>query len=772
MMQRTLTLASGLRCHLYHQPDAREAAALMQVGAGSLHEPDRWPGLAHLLEHLLFCDSARFSGSQRLMPWVQQQGGEVNATTRLSRSAWFFQLPAPALEGGVTRLADMLLAPKLTPDAIRQECAVIDAEYQLLQSHSEALSEAALLHPLGERFRRFRAGSRAAFGDNVTDLQRALRRFHQTRFTAPAMQLWLSGPQSLDELESLAAAFSGLPGDSVPALPVVPQQPDDDAITLLELPGDNAFWLTLLTPYSHNFSDSVTLLRSYWLDEAEGGLLHQLRSEELCDTLQVSWLWQDTRHALLALRFSAPAISSAQACRIEQRVWQHLQAVQHTTLHQQQHYLQLAQRDFRAETPLRQLRLRAAAEAPAAHLPSDLASAILQLTQARRMRLLTRQPLSNALTCITQGFTLRCSRGAFSADVPAAAVRWQFPPRAIRADATGSGGTAAALPQALPVEPAETLLLRPACYQPLADRAGMAYQRRLRPLLAELRHLGGRGVWQQQQGIWQLLLDIPADAAVAWQLLPAITAQLSAADEAGDPPEPAAIVIRQLLQTLPSQLLHPASARRWQAAWCGHDRHLNHYAAQSLARLRRQATPSASPPLRRGITPVACQGRDQALLLFIPLTAPDDISLAALQALGLFLAPRFFQRLRVEQQTGYVVTARYERCADVDGLLFALQSPDISWVRLLTHCRRFLLDMQTVLSQSDDETLRAWQQTLQERCQPHANRQVAQDLLRREAGGPCLTPEAVAALTLPHMLQLFRQLVRQRRRWRVLINRP
>ena len=92
MCERSLTLANGLRCHLSHQPDARESAALVRVGAGSLHEPDRWPGLAHLLEHLLFCGSVGFTGDERLMPWLQQQGGQVNATTQLSRSAWFFQL--------------------------------------------------------------------------------------------------------------------------------------------------------------------------------------------------------------------------------------------------------------------------------------------------------------------------------------------------------------------------------------------------------------------------------------------------------------------------------------------------------------------------------------------------------------------------------------------------------------------------------------------------------------------------------------------------------
>ncbi|WP_436405006.1 insulinase family protein [Pantoea rodasii] len=93
MSSRQLRLANGLKCHLHHQPDARDAAALVRVQAGSLDEPDRWPGLAHLLEHLLFCGSERFKDSDRLMPWVQQQGGQVNATTQLSSSAFFSSFP-------------------------------------------------------------------------------------------------------------------------------------------------------------------------------------------------------------------------------------------------------------------------------------------------------------------------------------------------------------------------------------------------------------------------------------------------------------------------------------------------------------------------------------------------------------------------------------------------------------------------------------------------------------------------------------------------------
>ena len=48
------------------------------------------------------------------------------------------------------------------------------------------------------------------------------------------------------------------------------------------------------------------------------------------------------------------------------------------------------------------------------------------------------------------------------------------------------------------------------------------------------------------------------------------------------------------------------------------------------------------------------------------------------------------QRLRVEQQIGYVVSCRYQRVADRDGLLMALQSPDRRAGELLRCGKDFL----------------------------------------------------------------------------------
>ena len=62
MTTRIVELAGGLRATLVHQPQAIYAAGAGARGAGSHHEPPRFAGLAHLLEHLLFAVASAIEG--------------------------------------------------------------------------------------------------------------------------------------------------------------------------------------------------------------------------------------------------------------------------------------------------------------------------------------------------------------------------------------------------------------------------------------------------------------------------------------------------------------------------------------------------------------------------------------------------------------------------------------------------------------------------------------------------------------------------------------
>lgn len=88
MTTRIVELAGGLRATLVHQPQATRAAALARVSAGSHHEPPRFAGLAHLLEHLLFRGSQRYQGDDRLMARVQR-GAAASMPPRWLATALF-----------------------------------------------------------------------------------------------------------------------------------------------------------------------------------------------------------------------------------------------------------------------------------------------------------------------------------------------------------------------------------------------------------------------------------------------------------------------------------------------------------------------------------------------------------------------------------------------------------------------------------------------------------------------------------------------------------
>ena len=219
-------LPNGLRLHLAHDPAASRAAAWLRVAAGSHDEPSAHPGLAHFLEHLSFLGGAAFPGDERLMAWLQVRGGQVNASTRGRTTDYFFEVTAEHLGAGLARLIDMLARPLLDIDAQRREREVLEAEYLARSADEQTLIDAALALglPAGHPLRRFAAGRRDSLALENDAFQRALREFHAAHYHAGNCQLWLQGPQALDELERLAQrACADLPGRAPGASPPPPR---------------------------------------------------------------------------------------------------------------------------------------------------------------------------------------------------------------------------------------------------------------------------------------------------------------------------------------------------------------------------------------------------------------------------------------------------------------------------------------------------------------------------------------------------------------------
>lgn len=704
-------LASGMRINAISDPSATRAAALLLVDTGSVHEPAEWPGLAHLLEHLLFRGSANVAAGDGLMSWVQSVGGKVNASTQAVQTAFFFEASAEHLAGGLDRLSDMLAAPGLADRDIAQEIEVIDAEYRLLRDDPETCCQAAERQMFKgiAALRRFHIGSRETFGTDIPRLQRALRQFHQRRFRPAGMTLWLHGPQPLSQLHALAECFGApfAPADAPandasgtlsPAeeltlsLPVAPQL---RLVFSLEPEGDRG-WLRRLE----------RLVR----DDAPGGLMAHLRAHAECDGVRLAHALCSENSMLVSFIFTLNTGSPTDIANIESALLAWLQHLRRLSPLQREHYGQLANRDFARLTLLDQLRARAFGLPPVEQHDSwDRHITALLAAPRRRLAVL---PESVGERCYAEGLPLTLSPFVSAPPTRTAGV-FQFYPRPEALPAPPLPRERARLLHLADAGSEPVLLLRPAPFTRFTECQAARLHAGLRAGAAEIAHYGGHLGLVCHQDRWLLELS-GRESVLSYGLslinpalnvqTPALLSEASRSLSRSRKQQQSDIAIRRLLAQLPEALVSPGNTPpHWHATLVGGDKRLKTRLAHLLHDFPFAIEDDAQAPPAPPIPPVTLgeSGAENALLQFYPLAGHDAQGRWALRVLATLYAPRYFRRLRVERSVGYVVQCAFHRSRGIEGLLFALQSPNYDPAQLRQLNDEFLLHMSRELPSFD-----------------------------------------------------------------------
>ncbi|MDW8845496.1 pyrroloquinoline quinone biosynthesis protein PqqF [Erwinia sp. MMLR14_017] len=595
---RRITLANGLRVNLIHDPDASRAAALIQLAAGSHGGPREWPGLAHLLEHVLFAGSEGYQDQQRLMAWGPANGARLNATTQAHYTAWFFDIAPEKFRPGLRRLTDMLASPLLTQESVRQEVAIIDAEFQLLSRHTGTLCEAALSQAFAtpQRLYAFHVGNRAAFGEDDAALQQALQAYHQRFFRAEKLELWLQGPQSVAALAELAeemgAIFSSFPALSEPEIqPLTLNSPRHYGLHLA-----SAERLQLSAAVSGT-PEMLAVLRELLTDSAERSLLATLRELGLADDVTLLEPYRAPHQSLISVQFELcdavdPAIGEALlslsalkpasgkgGISISEAVFTpsvvealFSRWVQQLTMLNEDllsHYAALARRRFTQLSALDQLRARAFGFVPpTADVPlTERWQALLSELEPEKLTALWTSSRVDASPVQLQGFTLHSG-----------AVDWQSSPLGNGPEMTfyaaGETDTLPSLPDEqaplrhFPAFCQPVLLLNPAA-DSLSRQAAALVEAALQPVIGHSLHQGGELSFAQQQGIWLLQLSATPDLLLTMlaaaidalaTLSPATISQGKRRYHQAMQSQSADIAIRAMLARLPELISSPAKA--------------------------------------------------------------------------------------------------------------------------------------------------------------------------------------------------------------------
>lgn len=719
----TETLANGLRVTLRHVPGLKRSAAALRVAAGSHDVPLAWPGLAHFLEHLLFLGTARFPANEGLMAYVQSYGGQVNASTRERTTDFFFELPTAAFSGGLERLSDMLTKSRMNLDDQLREREVLQAEFVAWSQDPAAQQQFALYEglPAAHPLRGFHAGNRDSLQIEQPGFQQALQGFHQQFYRTGQMTLSLVGPQSVDQLRTLAEQFAtALPvGDKVTQAAPIPL-----AVKSYQQVGERRGNLLFAFDALPDASVEALAFLCHWLNNAKpGGLLVFLQNQGLAGDLKAAPLYHFAGQALLHLEFSAAA-ESLNAIGEHVLDWLSFFAQQNWTPLREE-YAALLKRQQQVSGALQLARLDS--EQRENGLTDFGAQALTQILReigvvdnfsdhwhlpAANPFLRASEPLANAglirgQTSAHRGlrtFAQDRSRGRrerspmlFSQALPdttddgAIYLRWQL--------------------QAAATADVQAKLLRS-----------------LRETQDDARQAGVEVSLSTSGNQWLLKLiglqePMPGVLEHALKCLTQVDAN-SAQGEA----ETALMPIRKLLKALPEHGLETAktsddakhlwTTSRWDGLALGLSPLTQSAMGLALSRIpgipdNQLPAPAALPPqhLWRHIDTASSE---HALLLFCPTASRDITDEAAWRMLAQLCQTPFYQRLRGELQLGYAVFSALRQMHGQTGLLFGVQAPDVATTDLLKHIEQFIAGTAVLIENLDDEGLKQLSQVLAE----------------------------------------------------------
>lgn len=784
----TETLTNGLRVTLRHASNLKRCAAVLRVAVGSHDMPLAWPGLAHFLEHLLFLGTESFPTGQGLMAYVQGHGGQVNARTHERTTDYFFELPVPALGGGLERLSDMLAHPRMNPEDQQREREVLHAEFVAWSQDPSAQQPLALfnglspIHPL----RGFHAGNRDSLPLERTEFQQALKEVHRRFYQTGQMTLSLAGPQSIDELKRMALGF----GAALAVGKSVAQQAPSPLMTAsnsrYQHVGERRLDLLFTFEALPQASAQALAFLCHWLNTAKpGGLLAQLRADGLADHLQAAPLYQFAGQALLHVEFATtqppPVIHEKLldwlgffASRQDWAGWQDEYTAQSLRRQQVSGALHLARLDSE------QLETGSSAQGATAlnvilkHIGAvDDVSGPWQLPTPNPF-LRAEAPMPNA--GLIRGQTSK-HRGLRTFAQDRSRTRREHSPMQFS--------------QVLPDNtPEGAIYLRWRLTATPHRRLRQSLESRLQPLREEAREAGVEVSFSQSGNEWWLKmtgLQEPMPTILEHALKELTQPDSGFPQE--EPKLPALIPIKQLLEALPDHCLErPAvsedtqtlwASARWEGLACGLSTHTQAAVGLALSRVPGIADtqPSAPRPIhsRRLWTALDTGASEHALLLFCPTPTRDISDEAAWRLLAHVCQMPFYQHLRVELQLGYGVFSALRQFHGRTGILFGVQSPNVAPLFLLEHIEHFVSELPGLIDCLDEPTFSAQRKALADQFHldslEHA--QAAELLWQGKLAGHSsdyLTqlPEAILAIDRPALLRAARQLNDAEGGWRCL----
>jgi predicted Zn-dependent peptidase len=202
-------LDNGLRIIGEQRASMRSVAIACVVGAGSRHDDEQHPGLAHVVEHLLF-EAGDIERADHPVQLIDDLGGEFNASTHVDQTLFWAYVPTEDLATALAVLAGVITRFNPTPKQVYLAKRVIAQELEQFGQDNRFAYQRIKFGLMGadETLKHAVTGTQKSVQRmNIEDA----RRFYETHYVGERTVLCLVGNLGeIDVAERVAEHFGGM----------------------------------------------------------------------------------------------------------------------------------------------------------------------------------------------------------------------------------------------------------------------------------------------------------------------------------------------------------------------------------------------------------------------------------------------------------------------------------------------------------------------------------------------------------------------------------
>lgn len=291
---KLITLCNGITALLISDTNDESTSLSVSVKSGSNNDPDDIPGLAHLVEHMVFVSNKSHPSPYHVVNNLLLAGGTINAYTTFSNTTYYLKIPvsaklisdlnhkvkseSPIMDYLISGFSNFFKTPLFDQRFIKQEIFSVNEEHlSNITSCNKLFFFGSKLLAMG-KYHHFSTGDSRTLSVKHKPL---LTTYFNQYYSASNIKLVIKGPQSLNQLQKLLAFnFSDI--KLTPLTPISTNKmfyPLTNLGKLLFIPSTLAKKFRIFFPLSNLLSD-LNMICKLWIEllgnEGENSLCYYL----------------------------------------------------------------------------------------------------------------------------------------------------------------------------------------------------------------------------------------------------------------------------------------------------------------------------------------------------------------------------------------------------------------------------------------------------------------------------------------------------------------